>query len=351
MIAISYRREDSLPVTGRLYDRLQAHFGKDQVFMDFDSIPAGLDFREQIEQTIDRTDVVIAVIGLHWLGAKSDASRRIDDAADFVRLEIARALKRGIPLIPVLVDDAPMPKPESLPADIQELAFRNALPLDSGIDFHSHAERLINSIHRLLPAADVATKSERAKLNLPLEARKTGRSRKTILLGSIASLVAFALAIAVWFFVRAHPEESVESRKKSISEQRKPRIPIDRYRELNGTWLIFEQVNKDHGGWEIIWSYAASVSGSQLAMHGKKTTVNEPGSAAPRELAPGEKATVSVYSLTLAGLEAEGTSDEQDPNGHVYSALKLQFSEDLKSLSGTLKTGGADVSTLYGSKQ
>ena len=39
MIAISYRREDSISIAGRLYDRLQAKFGKKNVFMDFDSIP------------------------------------------------------------------------------------------------------------------------------------------------------------------------------------------------------------------------------------------------------------------------------------------------------------------------
>ena len=114
MIAISYRREDSLPVTGRLYDRLQAKFGKRDVFMDFDSIRAGLDFREQIKHTIERANVVIAMIGPHWAGEQPNGSRRIDDPDDFVRLEIAYALKCGIPVIPVLINNTPMPKRESL---------------------------------------------------------------------------------------------------------------------------------------------------------------------------------------------------------------------------------------------
>jgi len=146
MIAISYRREDSMPIAGRLYDRLQAKFGKQNVFMDFDSIPPGVDFRERIRQTIERSNLVIAVIGPHWLGEQSDGSRRIDDPTDFVRLEIEYALKGGIPVIPLLVNSTPMPKPEKLPSDIQPLAFRNALPLDSGLDFHQHTDRLINSI-------------------------------------------------------------------------------------------------------------------------------------------------------------------------------------------------------------
>lgn len=118
--------------------------------MDFDSIPPGVDFREQIKQTIERSNLVIAVIGLRWLGEQSDSTRRIDDPTDFVRLEIQYALKQGIPIIPLLVDNAPMPKPERLPPEIEGLAFRNALPLDNGIDFHNHAERLINGISNLL---------------------------------------------------------------------------------------------------------------------------------------------------------------------------------------------------------
>jgi ketosteroid isomerase-like protein len=156
MIAISYRREDSTPVAGRLHDRLRAEFGQDNVFMDFDSIPYGVDFREHIKSTLERADVVVAVVGSGWLGGHKEASRRIDDPSDFVRLEIAGALRRGIPVIPILVDDTPMPKPDALPPDMQAFAFRNALILDTGIDFHHHADRLVAGIRQLLKK--VATK-------------------------------------------------------------------------------------------------------------------------------------------------------------------------------------------------
>src|SRR2546430_4177437 len=150
MIAISYRREDSLPIAGRLYDRLQAEFGRGNLFMDFDCIPPGADFRQHIKQMIERSKLVIAIIGPHWLGEQPDASRRIDNPADFVRLEIAYALEGGIPVIPLLINTTQMPKPEMLPADIQELAFRHALPLDSGMDFHIHTDRLITGIHKAM---------------------------------------------------------------------------------------------------------------------------------------------------------------------------------------------------------
>ena len=152
MIAISYRREDSLPIAGRLYDRLQAEFGRGQVFMDFDSIPYGVDFRDHIKQMIDRSKLVIAVIGADWLGRKGK-NRRIDDPTDFVRLEIGYALERNLPIIPVLVGNTRMPKPDQLPKEIEGLAFRNAINLDAGIDFHHHTDRLIAGINRLTAAS------------------------------------------------------------------------------------------------------------------------------------------------------------------------------------------------------
>src|SRR5438477_10936345 len=102
MIAISYRRQDSSSVAGRLYDRLQAEFGKGSVFMDFDSIPYGVDFREHIKQTLERAKVVVAIIGPEWTGGKELANRRIDDATDFVRLEVGRRVESGMVMIPVL---------------------------------------------------------------------------------------------------------------------------------------------------------------------------------------------------------------------------------------------------------
>jgi hypothetical protein len=150
MIAISYRREDSSPVTGRLYDRLRAEFGRRNVFMDFDSIPFGVDFRDKIKHTLERARVVIAVVGPSWAGSRDPGKRRIDDPTDFVRMEIAAALQRGIPVIPVLLDNTVMPSVEDLPEELRPFAYRNALILDTGVDFHHHADRLIAGIHELV---------------------------------------------------------------------------------------------------------------------------------------------------------------------------------------------------------
>jgi TIR domain len=146
MIGISYRREDTAPITGRIYDRLQALFGRDRVFMDLDSIPFGVDFRTHISEALNRCDTLLVVIGPHWLGVSADGSRRIDDATDFVRFEDAQALSRDIRVIPLLIDRTEMPSSTVLPDDLKSLAFRNALRVDSDADFHHHINRLCSSL-------------------------------------------------------------------------------------------------------------------------------------------------------------------------------------------------------------
>jgi hypothetical protein len=198
MIAISYRRQDSNPVAGRLYDRLQAEFGKDNVFMDFDSIPYGVDFRDHIKQTLKRAKVVVAIIGADWSGGREAAPRRIDDPGDFVRLEIASALENGIPIIPVLVNNTPMPEAKSLPAELEGLAFRNGLALDTGIDFHHHTDRLIAGIHKVIDPPALSSTATRRKA--------------PFLVTAVASLTVVA-GIACWYFLIHVPGQAEAPRK------------------------------------------------------------------------------------------------------------------------------------------
>jgi L,D-transpeptidase catalytic domain/TIR domain len=193
MIAISYRREDSLPVTGRLYDRLQMEFGKGKVFMDFDSIPYGVDFREHIKQTLAKAEVLLVMIGPKWLGRSDGRKNRLDDPNDFVRFEIAEALRSNIPIIPVLIDQTPMPSAESLPQEIQPLSYRNGLGLDSGIDFHYHVQRLISGIRKFF-GGDYVGPFQRLKLFLTASG---GASRRIGV--AAAFLIVFGLGTA-WYF-------------------------------------------------------------------------------------------------------------------------------------------------------
>jgi len=196
VIAISYRRSDTKPVAGRIYDVLQSEFGKENVFMDFDSIPYGVDFRAQIDQILKKARVVVAIIGPDWVGQRAGTGRRIDDETDFVRLEVVTALRNRIPIIPVLVDKTSMPDPSHLPRDIADFAFCNGLDLDTGIDFHHHADRLVAGIRRVL-------ESKGDKI-VPVTKERTGsekpRTRLIIRMFSLLGLV--VLIVAGFLFLR-----------------------------------------------------------------------------------------------------------------------------------------------------
>lgn len=117
-IFISYRRNDSAGHTGRVTDRLEREFGRELLFVDVDAIPLGHNFVKVLREEVGKCGVLLAVIGPNWLDARDDeGNRRLDDPHDFVRVEIATALQRDVPVIPILLDGAALPKPSLLPED------------------------------------------------------------------------------------------------------------------------------------------------------------------------------------------------------------------------------------------
>ncbi|MEW7989092.1 MAG: TIR domain-containing protein [Candidatus Thiodiazotropha sp.] len=148
-IFISYRRGDSREITGRICDRLNNEFGKEAVFRDVDSIPGGVDFREHINQAIERCGMLVAIIGDKWLEAKnSRGERRLDLANDHLRVELETALKKEIPVIPVLVKKGVMPEEDQLPGSLKPLAYRNAIPIPEEPFFHNGVDLLIQEMNK-----------------------------------------------------------------------------------------------------------------------------------------------------------------------------------------------------------
>ncbi len=104
---ISYRRADTSADAGRVYDALRRRYGRDSLFMDVDSLQPGQDWVEVIEEAVNKSDVLLALIGPDWSGVRDDSgSRRLDNEFDRVRLEIEAALKADKAVIPVLFEDA-----------------------------------------------------------------------------------------------------------------------------------------------------------------------------------------------------------------------------------------------------
>jgi hypothetical protein len=152
-ITLSYRRDDSMDITGRIFDRLANRYGREAVFRDIDSIPPGRDFRDHIATNLGDSDVLIVVVGPHWMGGDRHGKPRIQSDTDYVRTEVEIALSRKIPVIPLLVGDADMPEPGDLPESIRDYAYRNAVAVDSGRDFDHHMNGLIRHTDQLLQGA------------------------------------------------------------------------------------------------------------------------------------------------------------------------------------------------------
>jgi predicted NACHT family NTPase len=163
-IFLSYRREDAAPYARLLQYQLSERFPGARVFMDLDSIEAGLDFAEVIRDALDSSAVLVILIGRQWATvADEEGRRRLDDPDDYVRFEVQTALKRGVRVIPVLVDNARPLRQQQLPTELHKLARLNALELSYG-RYQYDSGRLLDLIQRVLAAAgDLAEAGRRAQ--------------------------------------------------------------------------------------------------------------------------------------------------------------------------------------------
>jgi hypothetical protein len=152
-VFICYRREQTAAHAGRLYDAMVARFGEEHVFMDVDLAP-GVDFAERITEVVSGCLALIVVMGPNWATVEDeDGQRRIEDPADFVRLEVETGLGRSdVTPIPVLVSGARMPRREDLPPGLQPIARRNALELSEG-RWSYDVGRLFTALDDLLPGS------------------------------------------------------------------------------------------------------------------------------------------------------------------------------------------------------
>jgi TIR domain len=228
-IFVSYRREDSSDVTGRIFDHLRTAFGEEHLFKDVDSIPLGTDFREVISAAVQKCDVLLVVIGEKWLEVKDETGgRRIDNPDDYVRLEISSALDRNIPVIPVLVGRATIPTQESLPAPLQRLAFRNALYVRPDPDFHNDIERLRRDLGRFLKLPDPAKKRE-------------SRTQRMVMITTAAVVGVIVLAA---IFLALRPPPSISGDTVNTMTVTNVAIILQEYEKYQGKPLLDNQLKE-----------------------------------------------------------------------------------------------------------
>jgi hypothetical protein len=125
-VFLSYRTVDSVHATAAISAQLAAHFVRGHVFRDHDSLVPGAIYPGHIRRAVETCDTMLAVIGPHWLNARyPDGTRCLDDERDWVRFELATAFRRGIPVVPLLLDQTPLPSKDQLPAPLAKLSLSN----------------------------------------------------------------------------------------------------------------------------------------------------------------------------------------------------------------------------------
>jgi len=190
-IFISYRRDDAAGYARAVYDELARHYGADRVFIDVDDIGAGQPFDEVIRRAVGASQVLLVLIGKRWLGEREGAPPRIDDAQDFVRIEVATALAGGMRVVPLLLDGTLMPNEAQLPENLRPLARRNALELDNS-RFAADMERLVAALRETLGPASAVQPTVAASRRASL--------RPALLAGAL--LLGLAGLAGVWLMTR-----------------------------------------------------------------------------------------------------------------------------------------------------
>jgi TPR repeat protein len=218
-IFISYRREDSQYQADRLHAALKPHVADPRdIFIDVDNIPVGVDFVDHLATQVAKCDVLLALIGPGWLNARDPKTgeRRLDSADDFVRIEIATALKRGIRVAPVLFDGTPVPAAADLPEDLKLLSRRNGIEIRRA-SFDADADRMIRGLE-LAPRGNSPTPTT-PKRNAGATASKPAKAGKAggvagWLIACIALVAVVAGATGLYL---ANPFKQAEPAKPAIS--------------------------------------------------------------------------------------------------------------------------------------
>jgi TIR domain len=227
-IFLNYRRDDTAGHAGRLFDRLNHRF-PGRIFRDVTGIAYGLDFSEEIERKLASCQVLIVLIGKHWLTLTNENGyRRLNDEHDFVRLEVASGLRRNIRVIPVLVGGARMPRSDELPKDLRPLVKRNALEITEP-DFDNDVARLIQALEEAL--------GERPKL--AEQAWYTQPYRKTSRVGLFVGLGAAALAaVVIAILMLAQTPKTKVAPPPTVEVEATPALADEEFFNPVGEWGV-----------------------------------------------------------------------------------------------------------------
>lgn len=180
-IYISYRRDDKrgeTSATGKLFCSLGSRYGQDNVFVDQGSLTIG-NYKTQINEWLDRADVLIAVIGNLdiWLGTTQEKRKRsrIKLRNDWVRYELQTAIDRKIPIIPLFVGNVESISINQLPTSLRSISEMQAFKI-SNRWADSDITKFCNEIEKSIAERDEKS-DEGMLLKLLNQILRSGRSR------------------------------------------------------------------------------------------------------------------------------------------------------------------------------
>lgn len=249
-IFISYRRDDSAGYARAVYDELARHFGADRVFIDVDDIPAGQSFADVIRQAVGGSEALVVLMGKRWLGERDGAPPRIADPGDFVAIEVAAGLAKGMSVIPLLLDGTPMPAAAQLPAPLRPLVERNALELGN-TRFASDMDRLVRALREVLGESSPV-------LPAPSIAPRGPAASRALWLGGAAVAVA-ALAVLGW---RAATRDGASSESGAATA---PAASASVRPAVDGAWqaeVVYDWPNARHVERFVLGGAGDSLNGS-----------------------------------------------------------------------------------------
>jgi TIR domain len=213
-IFISYRRQDTAAYAGRIYDRLSAKYGEDNVFMDIDRIEPGQDFVDAINHSVAEAGVLLVLIGREWMKmTDKSGTPRLNNPEDFVRLEILAGLEQKTVIIPVLLADAEMPSAQALPTPLQSFARRNAIEI-SDSRFHSDVDRLIEAIEKIFHpqrASVPPIKPENRNQSATPPTNNVSFRPNMGFIAAAIGAVAMIVAGVWWFTAKGEPEPGFQA--------------------------------------------------------------------------------------------------------------------------------------------
>lgn len=151
-IFVNYRRADHRDFVERIRDWFVMRYGRESVFMDFDTIPPFTRFADYIRERVRQSDVLVTIIGPRWVDILHERAQNADE--DYVRTEIKLALDEGKLIAPICIKGATMPTVHELPPDLRAMLAFNAAHLDSGAAFLDNIQLIMNAVEQQLTESE-----------------------------------------------------------------------------------------------------------------------------------------------------------------------------------------------------